>query len=290
MASGREVITNSFIPRVISREIYRNFTPTSGVSRPTTPAGGSYNTSNQTWASLPTGWSQVRTALSAGQTRFVSLAIITETPTSSTTSSILYSAVSEDLTTGANGADAPREVIRTVYLTAPQQNPPVNPTALSFNFLNGEILGLTSTWQAAPVDVTVTNTADRYWTATLRFSELSRNGTQVVEPLGSPVSSINIGDNLQSDNFISGSAGWRLERDTGNAEFSNVLIRGASSVAETSIGGDGLIQSTPLTPSEIRGETSTSYSSDFAQIEGVTTYMRLIVLRHQLYLVLMFQQ
>jgi hypothetical protein len=33
-------------------------------------------------------------------------------------------------------------------------------------------------------------------------------------------------DNIESDNFTSGSSGWRIERDTGDAEFNDVTVRG----------------------------------------------------------------
>ena len=38
-------------------------------------------------------------------------------------------------------------------------------------------------------------------------------------------------DDIQSDNFSSGSAGWKIERDTGNAEFNDVAVRGTIEAA-----------------------------------------------------------
>ncbi len=41
------------------------------------------------------------------------------------------------------------------------------------------------------------------------------------------VASIKISANIQSDNFVAGSAGWKIERNTGSAEFNDVTVRGA---------------------------------------------------------------
>jgi hypothetical protein len=60
------------------------------------------------------------------------------------------------------------------------------------------------------------------------------------------VSSRVIAQNLQSDNFVSGTSGWRIERNTGNAEFGNVTIRGTLQTATISgnltMDGTGSIQ------------------------------------------------
>lgn len=41
------------------------------------------------------------------------------------------------------------------------------------------------------------------------------------------VQSYHLSANLQSDNYQPGAAGWRIERDTGDAEFQDVTVRGA---------------------------------------------------------------
>ncbi|HHH27360.1 MAG TPA: hypothetical protein ENK57_03280 [Polyangiaceae bacterium] len=40
------------------------------------------------------------------------------------------------------------------------------------------------------------------------------------------VTSIKLAKTLQSDNFVAGSSGWQIKRDTGDAEFNNITIRG----------------------------------------------------------------
>ena len=73
------------------------------------------------------------------------------------------------------------------------------------------------------------------------MSEASYSGTQTFTNLGSPEGRISFGNDIQSDTFVEGSAGWRLERDTGDGEFSNVTVRGTSTVESSAIGGDAAI-------------------------------------------------
>jgi len=40
------------------------------------------------------------------------------------------------------------------------------------------------------------------------------------------VTSIKIAKTIQSDNYSAGSAGWQINRDTGVAEFQDVIVRG----------------------------------------------------------------
>jgi len=59
-----------------------------------------------------------------------------------------------------------------------------------------------------------------------------------------PIASVNFGTNIQSDNYITGTSGWQIQRASGDAEFNNVNIRGGA-VASSVIVGGGAIYSTP---------------------------------------------
>ncbi len=50
------------------------------------------------------------------------------------------------------------------------------------------------------------------------------------------VSSLKIAASLQSDNFSSGSAGWKIERATGSAEFQDVIVRGTLNADDITTG------------------------------------------------------
>ena len=75
------------------------------------------------------------------------------------------------------------------------------------------------------------------------------------------VSSLKIAASLQSDNFSSGSAGWKIERDTGSAEFQDVVVRGTLNGADL-IANTVTTAKLEVTASLIAGQTveSTTYT------------------------------
>ena len=145
-----------------------------------------------------------------------------------------------------NGVNAPRSTQRVVY-RGPQLDMPSAPSANSINFNNGSISNLTSNWALQLPTVGVIGTNDIYWQSTLTFTEASLGGSQtVVSTAPTPVQVY--GTDIASDNFVSGESGWRLERDTGNAEIEDAVIRGSFSTGNlvvnssyTPTSGEGLI-------------------------------------------------
>ena len=75
------------------------------------------------------------------------------------------------------------------------------------------------------------------------------------------VSSLKIAASLQSDNFVAGSAGWKIERDTGSAEFQDVIVRGTLNGADL-IANTVTTAKLEVTASLIAGQTveSTTYT------------------------------
>lgn len=71
-------------------------------------------------------------------------------------------------------------------------------------------------------------TADRLQANTITANELSTNEliTTNAQIGDAVISSANIEDYIQSDNFSSGSSGWRIRRDNGRAEFGEITARG----------------------------------------------------------------
>ena len=136
---------------------------------------------------------------------------------------------------------APRTAEIDIFFTIPQATAPATPTITSYNFDTGTSAGLTTGWQTAPVQVDITSTSDLYWTQRITVSEVAYGGTQTINIVGTPIASINFGNNIQSDNFVTGISGWQIERDSGDAEFSNVDIRGASTVDSSTIGGQAFL-------------------------------------------------
>ena len=142
---------------------------------------------------------------------------------------------------------SPRTATITIYRSTGETSAPSALTStqlgnLSYNFSTGVISGLPAGWQQTPVEIDVTTTTSLFYSYDITVSESAYNGTQTFTNIGSPTGRISFGNDIQSDTFVEGSAGWRLERDTGDGEFSNVTVRGTSTVDSSTIGGDALVQ------------------------------------------------
>ena len=207
----------------------------------TTPAATTYNTATGAF-NAPTGYSKSIPQIPNDVDIYATYATVFGSGTVSLAwgSPSLYGQAGADST--IPGPTGPRTAIRRVYLTAPQADAPDNPSATSINYTTGNIAGLTpTTWQDTPPISTITSTTLLYWSIDLQFVETVFEGTQTVTAIGTPSPSVNFGTDIQSDNFVTNSAGWQIQRDTGNAEFDNVLIRGDSVVEASTIGSNTLV-------------------------------------------------
>ena len=170
---------------------------------------------------------------------------------------------------------APRSEIVTIYLTAPQATAPANPTFTGYNFTTGVTSGRTTGWQDTPVNLTVTSTSDLYWSQEFQVTEMMYGGALTITRRGTPTSSINFGNDIQSDNFVAGSAGWQIQRDTGNAEFDNVTIRGDSIIDGGTIGvptTQSLVMDTFNSPEGGSGPTNNAYTLDITNAARVNSF------------------
>ena len=150
------------------------------------------------------------------------------------------------------------QIIRIFRSTADTSVPPaltsVQLNALSYNYSTGVLSGLPSGWQETPAQVDITTTTSLFYSYEIVVTESGYGGSQTFSNLGSPEGVISFGNDIQSDNFVAGTSGWNIERDTGNAEFSNVLVRGNSVTESSTIGGNAAI--TLATTFDAAGETS----------------------------------
>ena len=87
------------------------------------------------------------------------------------------------------------------------------------------------------------------------MSEASYSGTQTFTNLGSPTGRISFGNDIQSDNYVTLQDGWNIGRDTGDAEFNNVLVRGNSTVTSSTIGGDAAVGWSFISSDPMLGDT-----------------------------------
>jgi len=129
-------------------------------------------------------------------------------------------------TNGTDGTDGSELESGLVYYTTAQASSPGTPSASDYNFSTGAFVGLSTGWQTQPVVVNITSTTALFWSARYRVTKAAGASTATVT-FNAPVASVNFGTNIQSDNYVTGSSGWQIQRASGNAEFGNITARGA---------------------------------------------------------------
>lgn len=75
------------------------------------------------------------------------------------------------------------------------------------------------------------------WQASEFLVDESYEGTETDDVAAEAITSGKIADNIQSDNYVVGTSGWKIWRDTGDAEFNNVTVRGTIYASLGMIGG-----------------------------------------------------
>ena len=118
-----------------------------------------------------------------------------------------------------------------IYYQDAQSATPANPVASDYNFATGVITftdmsdGQTNKWQQSPVTVDVTDTTKLMWTCEF-VAEQHPGAAAATVTFTSPANYIAVSSDLESNNYNAGTAGWKIERSTGNAEFNNITARG----------------------------------------------------------------
>jgi len=77
------------------------------------------------------------------------------------------------------------------------------------------------------------------------------------------VSSLKISATIQSDNFSSGSAGWQINRETGSAEFQDVVVRGTLNADDITT---GTLDANIVTVANLSASAITTGTLDAAQV------------------------
>ncbi len=131
-----------------------------------------------------------------------------------------------DGTNGTDGVNGTELESGLVYYTTAQASSPGTPSASDYNLSSGVFVNLSSGWQTQPVVVNITSTTALFWSARYRVTKAAGASTATVT-FNAPVASVNFGTNIQSDNYVSGSSGWQIQRASGNAEFGDITARGA---------------------------------------------------------------
>ncbi len=187
---------------------------------PSTPTGGSYNFSTKT-LTAPSGWSA--TFPSGTDPVYISTTIASVSGTSGTDSSLTWTSPVKMVEDGTPATEVESGL---VFYNQASTNNPGTPSASGYNFSTGAFTGLTANWQTTPVTVNITTTTALFWSSRFRVIQAADAGSPTVT-FDTPIASVNFGTNIQSDNYISGSSGWQIQRASGNAEFNNVTTRGS---------------------------------------------------------------
>lgn len=124
---------------------------------------------------------------------------------------------------------------------------------------------------AGRINLNGTNASSTFLVAVDKFVVENANGTVTLLDIRSG-GKIVFGADVQSDNFAAGSAGWRVERNSGNAEFNNVTVRGTIKAGttveagviptgnEADVGGGGSASSSSYT--NLSPDLAITYSFD----------------------------
>lgn len=136
---------------------------------------------------------------------------------------------------GADGATGDTVISGKVFYTVLQSSAPNTPTASSYNVSTASFSGLSSDWSLTQPSVDITDTSVREWSSNFTVTiDGSTNAQTLV--FTSPSGAIQVTTDLESDNYVAGSSGWHIERDTGNAEFQNATIRGTLNATDITAG------------------------------------------------------
>jgi len=143
-----------------------------------------------------------------------------------------------------------------VYYQTLQASSPSTPSASSFSESTLSFSGLTSGWAETQPRVDATSTTVKEWSSKYKV-EYDADDNETIT-FSTPDGAFQITDDLESDNYVSGSSGWRIERDTGNAEFQNATIRGTLNASDISAGTISVARLPGLTFADVvtGGDTS----------------------------------
>jgi hypothetical protein len=208
-------------------------------SLPSTPTGGSYDFSTSTLTVPSGGWSQ---SFPLGSDPvYISTTTATVVGTTGTDSSLTWSTPVKMVEDGTPATEVESGL---VYYNQASTTNPGTPSASDYNFTTGAFTGLTSGWQTTPVTVNITSTTALFWSSRFRIIEGPNDASPTIT-FDTPIASVNFGTNIQSDNYVAGSSGWQIERDSGDAEFNNVDIRGGAVASSVVVGGTAIYTTDP---------------------------------------------
>lgn len=218
-------------------------------SAPPTPSGGSYDFgANAT--TPPSGWNaQIPTGTNP---LWVSYAVAQVEGATGTDGSLSWSTpkkLSQDGAPGDPGDKGDTEITGRIYYQILDDTQPPAPTATGYNVASGILTGLTANWSQQQPPVEVTDTTLREWSAPYTVTINGETGAVTIG-IGSVSGTIQITSTMESDNFVAGISGARINWQTGDVEFNNGIFRGEL-VAEDIVVTGSFDGPTILTPASV---------------------------------------
>jgi hypothetical protein len=138
-------------------------------------------------------------------------------------------------TDGTDGDTGDTIVTGRVYYQILQASSPSTPSASSYNVATGTFSGLTANWALTQPSVDITDTSVQEWSSQFQVTIDGVTSAQTIS-FTSPSGAIQVTADIESDNYVAGVSGWKIERDTGNAEFQDAIIRGTLNAADITAG------------------------------------------------------
>tara|TARA_B100000963_G_scaffold137118_2_gene119347 strand:- start:12152 stop:15484 length:3333 start_codon:yes stop_codon:yes gene_type:complete len=163
---------------------------------------------------------------------------------------------------GADGAAGDTVITGQVYYNTVQPNSPSTPSATSFNTSTASFTGLTSGWSLSQPAIEITDTGNYEWRSTFTVT-IDGDTTAQSIVFTTPVSAIQVTQNLESDNYNGGGSvgnegtlGWHINRSTGYAEFGSASIRGTLTAGQIpDLSGTYATGTIPTNVSELTNDT-----------------------------------
>ena len=172
-----------------------------------------------------------------------------------------------DPASGEQGATGDTVISGRVYYQTLQASAPSTPSATSYSVSTASFTGLTSGWALTQPQVDITDTSIKEWSSAFTVTIDGSDSTQTIV-FTTPTGAIQVADDIESDNYSAGSAGWKIERDTGFAEFGAAAIRGTLTVGQV----PDLTSSKITDLGNLATQNTVDYDTDISNTPDLSTY------------------
>lgn len=239
---------------------------TSSASAPAAPSGTfTYTFATQALSSgTLNGWSQTTPTVGQGQYLWTISASAFAIGATDTIAASEFTSPTTLSVPAPQGFTGDTVIKGKVYYGNLQSSSPSAPNATSWNLATSSFIGLTSNWSENQPPINATDTNLREWSSFYNVTIDGATNSQTIS-FTTPSGAIQFTDDIESDNFSAGSAGWRLQRNTGNAEFGAASIRGTLTANQI---GAGTITANKLDVNDVISEIITAESISTVELDA----------------------